>query len=98
VDGVQTKGDAKIVAERRLLREIRESLPGLAIDAAHSEIATEIHRERRFRTGIGVKGHASRVWHAHHQSYPQMAEYGPIVAAIEIARRRARRKGRELFI
>jgi hypothetical protein len=98
VDGVQTKGDSKIVAERRLLREIRESLPGLAIDSDHSEISTEIHRERRFRTGIGVKGNVSRVWHAHHQSYPQMAEYGPIVAAIEIARRRARRKGRELSI
>ena len=39
--------------------------------------------------GIGVRGDCSQVWHAHHQSYPQMAEYGPIVAAIEIARRRA---------
>ncbi len=98
VDGVKTKGDSKIVAERRLLREIRESLPGLSIDSEHSEITTEIHRERRFKSGIGVRGHAARVLHAHHQSYPQMGEYGPILAAIEIARRRARKKKRVLPI
>lgn len=98
VDGVKTKGDPKIVAERRLLREIRESLPGLMIDADHTEISTEIHRERRFRPGIGVRGKASRVWHAHHRSYPKMGEYGPILAAIEIARRRARKKKRPLPI
>ena len=98
VDGVVTKGDPKIVAERRLLREIRESLPGLDIDSEHTEISTEIHRERRFRRNIGVRGKAARVWHAHHRSYPQMGEYGPILAAIEIARRRARKKKRPLPI
>jgi hypothetical protein len=98
VDGVKTKGDPKIVAERRLLREIRESLPGLEIDSEHAEVTTEIHRERRFKRGIGVRGRASRVWHAHPRSYPWMGEYGPILAAIEIARRRARKKKRVLSI
>lgn len=98
VDGVQTKGDPKIVAERRLLREIRESLPGLEIGSGGSEVTTEIHRERRFKPGIGVRGKAGRVWHAHHRSYPRMGEYGPILAAIEIARRRARKKKRVLPI
>ncbi|MBC7387275.1 MAG: hypothetical protein H7301_14070 [Cryobacterium sp.] len=98
IDGVQSKGDAKIVAERRLLREIRESLPGLAIDSEHTEVSTEIHRERRFKAGIGVRGQSKRVWHAHHQSYPEMGEYGPVIAAIEIARRRARKKKRVLPI
>ncbi len=97
-DAVKTKGDPKIVAERRLLREIRESLPGLEIDSDKTEITTEIHRERRFKRGIGVRGKAGRVWHAHHRSYPQMGEYGPILAAIEIARRRARKKKRVLPI
>jgi hypothetical protein len=96
VGSITTKNDAKIVAERRLLREIRESLPGLRIDSDHTEISTEIHRERRFKRRIGVKGKASHVWHAHHRSYPQMGEYGPILAAIEIARRRARKKKRIL--
>lgn len=98
VDGVKTKGDPKIVAERRLLREIRESLPGLEINSDQADVATEIHRERRFKRGIGVRGKAGRVWHAHHRSYPQMGEYGPILAAIEIARRRARKKNRILPI
>lgn len=98
VDGVKTQGDPKIVAERRLLREIRESLPGLQIDSEHTEVATEIHRERRFKPGIGVRGKAANVWHAHHRSYPRMGEYGPILAAIEIARRRARSKKRVLPI
>jgi hypothetical protein len=98
VDAVQTKGDSKIVAERRLLREIKESLPGLDIDSEHTEVATEIHRERRFKSSIGVRGKASHFWHAHHQSYPKMGEYGPILAAIEIARRRARKKKRVLPI
>lgn len=96
--GVKSKGDSKIFAERRLLREIRESLPGLSIDPEHSEIVTEVHRERRFKSGIGVVGGAKRVWHAHHQSFPQMGEYGPIIAAIEIARRRARKMKRVLPI
>lgn len=98
VGGVKSKGDPKIVAERRLLREIRESLPGLQIDSEHAEVSTEIHRERRFRPGIGVRGKGVRIWHAHHRSYPRMGEYGPILAAIEIARRRARKKKRVLPI
>lgn len=92
VDAVTSKGDAKMVVERRLLREIRESLPGLEIDSEHSVITTVAHREKRFRPGIGVQGSDPRIWHAHDQSYPQMGEYGPIIAAIEIARIRARKK------
>lgn len=98
VDALKTNGDPKIAAERRLLREIRESLPGLEIDSEHADVTTEVHRERRFRAGTGVRGKASRVWHAHHQSYPKMGEYGPILAAIEIARRRARKQRRPLPI
>ena len=98
VDAMKTKSDPKIVAERRLLREIRESLPGLEVGSGKSEMATEIHRERRFKPDIGVRGKAARVWHAHHRSYPKMGEYGPVLAAIEIARRRARKKKRVLPI
>lgn len=85
-------GTDRPMVERRLLREIRESLPGLAIDSEHSVVSTEVHRERRFRPALGVKGATSRIWHAHEQSFPQMGEYGPIIAAIEIARLRARKK------
>lgn len=98
VNALNSKGDAKLVAERRLLREIRESLPGLAIDPDSSDITTEVHREKRFKSGIGVRGAGPRIWHAHDQSYPRMGEYGPIIAAIEIARIRARKKRRPLPI
>ncbi len=98
VDAVASKGDAKVMAERRLLREIRESLPGLAIDSEHAVVTTEVHREKRFRPGIGVRGSGSRIWHAHDQSYPRMGEFGPIIAAIEIARIRARKKKKVLPI
>lgn len=98
VNALTSKGDVKVMAERRLLREIRESLPGLAIDSEHAVVTTEVHREKKFRPGIGVKGAAQRIWHAHDQSYPQMGEYGPIIAAIEIARIRARKKRRVLPI
>jgi hypothetical protein len=64
----------------------------------HAEVTTEIHRERRYKWGIGVKGKSARVWHAHHRSFPRMGEYGPIIAAIEIARRRARKMKRTLPI
>ena len=97
-DDVSTRGDVKIVTERRLLREIRESLPSLQLEADQVEISTQVHRERKFRKSLGVKGKSPRVWHAHHESYPRMGEYGPLLAAIEIARRRARKKKRVLPI
>lgn len=96
VPSAKMKGDSRIVTERRLLREIRESLPGLAIDSENTDVVTEVYSERRFKAGIGVRGSDARIWHAHHQSYPKMGEYGPIIAAIEIARLRARKKKRVL--
>jgi len=89
VNALNSKGDAKLIAERRLLREIKESLPGLAIDEATSNITTEVHREKRFKSGIGVKGSGPRIWHAHGQSYPQLGEYSPMIACIQIGPIRA---------
>jgi hypothetical protein len=94
--GVEAGKEPKGSLQSRLLREVGASLPGVEMENARVTLR-EI-RERKFRPGIGVKGSVSGVWHAHYSSYPSLGDYGPFVAAVEVARRRVRSTRRELSV
>lgn len=85
------------VLKQRLIRKIREIFPSLS-DARFKDDRFHSERVFEFSPARGVSTRVSGVWTSNRLSYPEMGAFSPVLSSIELARRFAKKRKRELVL